>query len=289
MSSHDQNFKNLILDYPLQALQLFAPEEAAHLDDTVRFTPVRQEQLKDRLSDRFYELDIPLLLEWPDGRREALLFVIEQQTDPRQFSTHKLARYCLEIAELFATDRVVPVVIFLKSPRNHDHRLVLGNEYFCYLQFRYIRAVLPEMPAERYLESPNLVARLNLPNMCWPAELKLAIYASAIRGLRSLEQNPDKRLKYLEFVDIYTALDNNERQAFERHYSQEEATVSSYIANVRKEGIQEGLEQGIEKGKLEMAQNLLAQDLLSDEQIASVSGLPLERIQALRNQNQQQH
>lgn len=108
MTSHDQNFKNLILDYPLQALQLFAPEEAAHLDDTVRFTPIRQEQLKDRLSDRFYELDIPLLLEWPDGRREALLFVIEQQTDPRQFSIHKLARYCLEIAELLATDRVTP-------------------------------------------------------------------------------------------------------------------------------------------------------------------------------------
>lgn len=85
--SHDQNFKNLILDYPLQALQLFAPEEAAHLDETVTFTPIREEQLKDRLSYRFLELDIPLLLEWPDGRREALLFVVEQQSDPRSFST----------------------------------------------------------------------------------------------------------------------------------------------------------------------------------------------------------
>ncbi|MCK0537964.1 hypothetical protein MU846_09595, partial [Alcanivorax sp. CY1518] len=67
--SHDQNFKNLILDYPRQALELFAPEEAAKLDDAVVFTPIREEQLKDRLSDRFLELDIPLLLEWPDGRR----------------------------------------------------------------------------------------------------------------------------------------------------------------------------------------------------------------------------
>lgn len=293
-TSHDQNFKNLILDYPLQALQLFAPEEAAHLDHTVRFTPLRQEQLKDRLSDRFYELDISLLLEWPNGRREALLFVIEQQTDPRQFSAHKLARYCLEIAELLSTDRVVPVVIFLKSVRSRDPSLVLGNEYFRYLQFRYIRAVLPEMPAEHYLESPNLVARLNLPNMRWPTELKLAVYASAIRGLRSLERNIDKRLKYLEFVDIYTALDNNERRAFEQRYPQEEDTMSSYFATVRAEGVQEGIEkgiekgrmEGIEKGKLEMAHNLLTQGLLSDEQIASVSGLPLPRIQALRNQQQ---
>ncbi|HMN44584.1 MAG TPA: hypothetical protein PKE27_08435 [Povalibacter sp.] len=274
----------------MQALQLFAPEEAAHLDDAVRFTPIRQEQLKDRLSDRFYELDIPLLLEWPDGRREALLFVIEQQTDPRQFSTHKLARYCLEIAELLATDRVVPVVIFLKSVRNRGNQLALGNEYFRYLQFRYIQAVLPEMPAEQHLESPNLVARLNLPNMRWPAELKLAIYASAIRGLRSLEQNPDKQIKYLEFVDIYTALDNNERQAFERRYPQEEDTMSSYIATAlekaAQKGMQEGIEKGIEKAMLEMANNLLAQGLLDDGQIASVSGLPLAQIQALRSQQQ---
>jgi len=42
----------------------------------------------------------------------------------------------------------------------------------------------------------------------------------------------------------------------------------------------------IEKGKLEMAHNLLTQGLPRDEQIASVSGLPLARIQALRNQQQ---
>jgi len=33
--SHDQNFKNLILDYPRQALQFFAADEAAHIDERV--------------------------------------------------------------------------------------------------------------------------------------------------------------------------------------------------------------------------------------------------------------
>ncbi|KAF0809841.1 hypothetical protein A167_01381 [Alcanivorax sp. S71-1-4] len=37
--SHDQDFKNLILDYPRQALELFAPEEACLLDNAVVFTP----------------------------------------------------------------------------------------------------------------------------------------------------------------------------------------------------------------------------------------------------------
>jgi len=48
-SSHDQNFKNLILDYPQQALELFAPEEHAALGADVKIVPIRQEQLKERL------------------------------------------------------------------------------------------------------------------------------------------------------------------------------------------------------------------------------------------------
>ena len=84
--SHDQNFKNLILDYPLQALQFFAAEEAGDVGADARILPVRQEQLKERLGDRFRELDVPLLVEWPDGRREALLFVLEEESDPGRFS-----------------------------------------------------------------------------------------------------------------------------------------------------------------------------------------------------------
>ena len=49
-SSHDhyilstaQNFKNLILDYPHQALAFFAAEEAANQVSDAEVTPVRQE------------------------------------------------------------------------------------------------------------------------------------------------------------------------------------------------------------------------------------------------------
>lgn len=53
--SHDQNFKNLTLDYPRQALAFFAAKEAAdHLPGAEIF-PARQEQLKNRLGARFRE------------------------------------------------------------------------------------------------------------------------------------------------------------------------------------------------------------------------------------------
>jgi len=40
--NHDQNFKNLILDYPRQALAFFAADEADAVG-AARITPVRQE------------------------------------------------------------------------------------------------------------------------------------------------------------------------------------------------------------------------------------------------------
>jgi hypothetical protein len=58
--SHDQNFKNLILDYPREALAFFAADEAQDIDASVSITPLRQEQLKERLGERFRELDVPL-------------------------------------------------------------------------------------------------------------------------------------------------------------------------------------------------------------------------------------
>jgi len=89
MGIHDQNFKNLIIDYPHDALRFFAEAEAAGLDASVRILPIRQEQLKERLGGRFRELDVPLLVEWPDGARQAILFALEEETDPRRSTLNR--------------------------------------------------------------------------------------------------------------------------------------------------------------------------------------------------------
>ena len=86
-TSHDQNFKNLIIDYPRQALAFFAPIEAASLPSDVKIIYIRQELPKDRLGDRFFEMDVPLLVEWLNGQREALLFIVEEETKHEQACT----------------------------------------------------------------------------------------------------------------------------------------------------------------------------------------------------------
>jgi hypothetical protein len=164
--SHDQNFKNLIVDYPCQSIGFFAAAEAQAVDAGVRVLPIREEQLKERLGERFRELDVPLLVEWPDGRRAALLFVLEEETDPSRFSIHRLAHYCLDLAELYATDRVVPVVIFL-HPGGFPTCLRLGSDTRTYIS---ISAISPA-PSNRFRRATICTAPTSsLASTCptWP-------------------------------------------------------------------------------------------------------------------------
>lgn len=240
---HDQNFKNLILDYPREALAFCAEAETKGLSPDVRITPIRQEQLKERLGERFRELDVPLLVEWPDSRREALLFVIEEESDPKRFSIHRLMHYCIDIAELLDMQRIVPVVIFLRGrPSRRD--FFLRSERDTYLSFHYLSVELAALSYRRYRDSDNIVARLNLPNMRYDPAEKVDVYAAAVRGLTSLEPDPEKQLKYADFVDIYTALDDNERERYEREYPSEAQIMSGFAERFIRKGIDQGMQHG---------------------------------------------
>jgi len=259
---HDQNFKNLILDYPHDALEFFASREAQHISRDVRMTPIREEQLKDRLGDRFRELDVPLLVEWPDGAREAVLFVLEEETDTKRFSNHRLAHYCLDLSELMKTDRVVPVVIFLKSG-GFPGRLALGTDVRTYLIFDYIHLVPADLLYEEYRESDNIVALLNLPNMRYRPEQRVDVYADAVRGFRRQEPDPNKLLKYLDFIDMYAALDEEERKVYILKYPEEAKIMTTFAERFRNEGRNEGRREGW-------------QDMLMDALIVKFNTIPDE-------------
>jgi hypothetical protein len=241
--SHDQNFKNLIVDYPREAVQFFAAPESTAVDQGARILPLREEQLKERLGERFRELDVPLLVEWPDGRREALLFVFEEETEARRFSIHRLAHYCLDLAELLETERVVPVVIFLRAG-TYATRLSLGGDRQRYLEFRYLACPLFETPAREHFDSPNLVARLNLPNMAYAEADKIEVYAQAVRGLLELEPDPERRLKYLDFIDIYAHLDEQERIIYQQRYAPEAEAMSGFAERFMQIGEDKGRQEG---------------------------------------------
>jgi hypothetical protein len=247
---HDQNFKNLILDYPRQALAFFAAEEVGHDLTQARITPVRQELLQERLGERFRELDVPLLVEWPDGRRAGLIFILEEETETYRFAIHRLAHYCLDMAELMQTQRIVPVVIFLR-PGNRPDRLTLGGERQTYLDFRYLACDLYRLNALEHLDSDNLVIRLNLPNMAHPASARLDIYAAAQSGLATLETDPNRQSKYADFIDYYADLSTEELTRYTATYLTERGDLMGLAQQLRQEGRQEGHREGRQEGRRE--------------------------------------
>ena len=251
---HDQNFKNQILDYPLQAIEFYAAEQAQDLDQKPRVVPIRQEQLKKRLGERFRELDTPLLLEWPNGERAALLFLFEEESQSSRFSIHRLAHYCLDVAELHGTRRVVPVTIFLNPAAHAERQLELGGDQQTFLSFSYIQCALNHLEAKDYYQSDNIVARMNLPLMHYPDEQKLEVFHHAIQGLITLEKDPDKQAKYIDWVDIYTQLNDNEIKAYAERYPEEKQVMASFAERYRLEGEARGIQIGEVKGE---AQTLL--------------------------------
>ncbi|EIC23145.1 hypothetical protein Thi970DRAFT_00797, partial [Thiorhodovibrio frisius] len=118
--------------------------------------------------------------------------------------------------------------------------LSLGSDTRVYLHFSYLAWPLFGLKARDYFDSPNLVARLNLPNMHYAPEEKVEVYAQAVRGLRTLEPDRERQIKYLDFVDIYANLDENERQHYQQDYAEEIETMSAFADRFIEQGMQQG-------------------------------------------------
>lgn len=59
-----------------------------------------------------------------------------------------------------------------------------------------------------------------------------------------MEPDPQKRLKYLDFVEIYTNLTDNERERYQRDYPEKAKAMQSYSEHIRQEGEQIGIQLG---------------------------------------------
>ena len=127
-------------------------------------------------------------------------------------------------------------------------QLNLGGDCHEYLIFQYVRCALQELNAEDYWESSNLIARLCLSLMKWKEEQQLEVYARAVQGLSTLEPDPEKQLKYIDFIDIYSALDDNEMEQYKAQYPQESNTMATLSERLRAEGMQKGMQKGVEQG-----------------------------------------
>lgn len=65
------------------------------------------------------------------------------------------------------------------------------------------------------MDSRNIVARLNLPNMAHAEDQRIQVYAKAQEGLVTLEKDMEKRKKYVDFIDMYADLSDDEMVCYQ--------------------------------------------------------------------------
>ena len=118
--------------------------------------------------------------------------------------------------------------------------------------------------------------------MSWSKDQKLEVYARAIRGLMELEPDRERQLKYVDFIDIYTALDDNEMKTYEKQYPQETKTMAGLRERLLAEGEQRGVQQGMATGERTLLIRLLNRrfgplDPATQQRLESASTADLER------------
>jgi len=61
-----------------------------------------------------------------------------------------------------------------------------------------------------------------------------------------------RQLKYLDFIDIYAALDEHERIVYRRRYPDEVAEMTRFAERFMEKGREEGVKKGIRQGEAQM-------------------------------------
>ncbi len=255
---HDQNFKQLIPDFALQAIRFLGAEEGKDVPDDAVITPLRQEQLKIRLKDGHRAVDTALMVKLPKGGREAFVTLVEEETEPRDFSITRLGTYILKMCELHRVTRIVPIVIFLR-PGAAPSGLTIGTERATYLTCRYLACRLAEMNALEFLESDNVVARILLPCMKVPKGQRVEVTRKALEGLVTLTPDAHRRRKYAEFVTTYAGLNDGQRvqlkRAVERtHWGRR---MGGWFSEAEAKGEARGIRKGVARGRAEGAAEMV--------------------------------
>lgn len=247
MEPHDHHFKNLFLDFPEQAMEWLLPEALQQYGRLQKIFFVRQEPRKRKLPDRALVLDMPILFTFDQG--QILLWLVEFQEDKKGFSIYRLLRYTTDLMEHYPNAVVIPTVLFTARRRwkKEVQRRIesrFGNRLYLHFEYQLIRIV--DYRAGDYYHSTNPLLRILPPKMGYPQQARKTVIRNAYKGLFDLV---DRSLfdKYVDFIDIYAEVSEEEKDELYRELSESEETVmlAQYI---RSKGFEEGIQQGIQQG-----------------------------------------
>ena len=307
----DEMIKNLVRDYPLDALEFLKPEIIQKYGKPVEISFVIQEVKKHSHYDKNLKNDIAVCYSFGKNRR-VVLVLIEHWSDKAKFDIHRFAQYTIDLSKRFPEAEILPVALFAdRSEKWHkqpDAELKVGCFGKEYLSFRYQLVRLKDHQAEQYRKTKNRFIAVLRSAMRYETDKKLSLAVEWIQDYGYIEKDIRLIEKNLVIMEYFLEITEPEKEIIIE--MMEERRDSNMIVQELKrrgyqEGMEEGVQQGIQKGiqqgvqqgiregmgkgiqqgkleaKRETAMALLHEDM-SAEKISKITGLSVEEIENLK-------
>lgn len=220
---------------------------------------------------------------------DELVLHLEFQTEPDADIPFRMADYRLRVYRRFPDKKMRQAVIYLKRTNSdlvYQNAFVLSDTRH---KFQVIR--LWEQPTEIFLNAPGLLPFAALSSSD-NRKIALNQVARAIEGIG--ERRAQANLSAASGILAGLVLKKDIIASILRSDIMKESVIyqewqKEFTEKGRLQGLETGLKQGLKQGRLEameqVALNLL-QSGMSAEQIASVTGLDVERIQELGEESE---
>lgn len=300
--SHDQMIKNLIRDYPIDALDFFEPNIIKHYGKPIRIDFNIQEIQKHSHYDVNLTNDIAVTYTFKNNKR-IVVVLIEHWSDKSKFDIYRFSHYFIDIANRFPDAEILPIALFTdrsgiwqKNPPDQIEISCFGKRY---LSFEYKLIRLKDHKAEKYRETKNRFIAVLKSAMKYEIDKKTAIALELIKNFKHIEADLRLFMKNLDIIEFFLEITGEEKNYIIKTM-EEEREANMIVQELMKrgydkgihdgieqgieKGIEKGIEQGIEKGKVEALKitiNNLQKKGLSSNEISDITGISIEDIQKI--------
>jgi hypothetical protein len=281
---HDQIFKELLRAFFREFLELFLPDIAARLDfSTVRF--LEQEIFTDFPAGDPRRADNIAEVRTTDGEPELVLFHIEAEARRRSEFRFRMWEY-YSLIRFRAKRPVYPIIIYLSPGTGgivrEEYTEVLFDETL--LSFRFAAVGLPDLSADDYRESENLLGVALSALMQGSGIGPVLQKWQAIRRILTSSLDESRKILLATVVENYLLLSEEAEEEYLRVARSEmpeevQSMLSIYEERGIAKGIARGIEQGIAEGILRGQRQLLLKQLRA--KFGELPETAVTRVQAM--------
>jgi hypothetical protein len=256
--SQDRMIKELIRDYPEDALGFFQPEILQRYGKPVSIDFHIQENKKHNHRDSTFINDITVIYRFAN-RKNLILTLVEHWSEKSKFDIHRFAQYLIDLDFQFPGYEKLPIALFTDKADKWRHAPPESIEISClgkiFLKFQYHLIRMKSEEAKNYKNTKNKFIAALRSSMKWESDKKAFLAFDFIGYFSTLEKDIKLLRKHIDIIEYYFYLTDDEILELIDLMNKGEKT-SMLSETILNQGIEKGKSEGIFEGRLKDARKM---------------------------------